>query len=146
MKAMRGRIALPKHFVRIRPNAGTISRSLWSAYASSRRFSTLVPHPYQKQPLSRSCETSCADVSAGQSRSKIFHWHFAERAVNERSNHKSNHLVEKTVAHELDCDERTLFAYADRMDCADCAVLAFSAISSEAGEIMCAKKVFGCSF
>src|SRR5947209_3027164 len=48
---MRGPIALLKHFVRNMRNADSISRKLWSAYASSRRFGSDGGLDSPKQPV-----------------------------------------------------------------------------------------------
>ena len=105
-----------------------------------------IAHANQKQSVGGSSKAGCTNLAGVQPRGDIFDANFAKRAFHKRTDNQSHHLVQETVAIELDCHARTFLPDAHRINRADRALFGFPAIGGEAGEIMSADELLRCSF
>ncbi len=68
--------------------------------------------------------------------------HFAKRTFHQCADHESDHLVEETVAVELDRNARTFLADTNGIDRADRARFGLSTIGCETREVMSSDELF----
>jgi hypothetical protein len=80
-----------------------------------------------------------------EARGDFFDPHFTERTFHQCAYHQPNHLVEETLAIELDPDTRTVLPDTHGINAADCSLVGFAAIGRKTAKVMSANEMFrGC--